>query len=307
MSVQTRGQFPALYDNVDKTVAGLLGKELKELPTPWKKLFRTQSSDKKFERFVSSAPFGDIPEKPEGNDYTFDLIQQGYTKDVTPVEFGMGFKLTETSDEDDQYGELKKYSKYLAFSARTVQRKKAAAVFNNGFSSQTTADAVALFSTSHTLKRGGTAKNRPSSDADLSIDSLMQAFIDLNTDLKMESGQIMDPPTDYYLYVAPANEFVAHQIVKSSGLPDSALNDINPVKLSRNIEIVVDPHLSDADAWFLVPKSKDRHGLVFLDRIGITMGRPMDDAQTGSRIYKLRFRQTWDSIWWQSVYGTQGA
>src|SRR5581483_1024135 len=182
--MQTRGVFPALQDNVDKTVVGMLGKELKELQKDWTKLFETKSSDKKFERFVSSAPFGDIPEKGEGADYTFDLIQQGYTKDVTPVEFGMGFKLTETADEDDQYGELKKYSKYLALSARTVQRTYAARVFNNGFSAQTTADAVALFSTSHTLKRGGTAKNRPSSDADLSIDSLMQAFIDLNTDAK---------------------------------------------------------------------------------------------------------------------------
>lgn len=307
MAIQTRGQFAALYDNVDKTVAGLVGKELKELDSKWKKLFRTQSSDKKFERFVSSAPFGDIPEKGEGEDYTFDLIQQGYTKDVTPVEFGMGFKLTETADEDDQYGELKKYAKYLAFSARTVQRKRAATVFNNGFSAQLTADAVALFSTAHTLKRGGTAKNRPSSDADLSIDSLMQAFIDLNTDLKVESGQVMDPPTEYYLYVAPANEFVAHQLIKSVGLPGSAENDINPVKASRSIEVVVDPHLSDADAWFLVPKSKERHGLVFLDRVGITMGKPMDDADTGARVYKLRFRQTWDSIWWQGCYGTNGA
>lgn len=305
--MQTRGAFPALYDNVDKTVAGLFGKELKELPKNWTKLFRRQGSDKKFERFVSSAPFGDIPEKGEGADYTFDLIMQGYTKDVTPIEFGLGFKLTETADEDDQYGELKKYTKYLAFSARTVQRKYAARVFNNGFSSQVTADTVALFSTSHTLKRGGTAKNRPSSDADLSIDSLMQAFIDLNTDLKMESGQIMDPPTEYYLVVAPANEFVALQIVKSAGLPDTALNDINPVKASRTVEVLVDPQLTDTDAWFLVPKSQERHGLIHLDRIGITFGRPMDDADTGARVYKVRFRQTWDSIWWQGVYGTQGA
>lgn len=307
MSIQTRGVVPGLYDNVDKTVVGLVGKELKELQKTWTKLFRTESSDKKFERFMSMAPFGDIPEKAEGADYTFDLIEQGYTKDVTPIEFGMGFKLTETADEDDQFGELKKYAKYLAFSARTVQRKYAAKVFNNGFSSQKTADAVALFSTSHTIKRGGTVQNKPSSDADLSIDALMQAFVDLNTNLKSEAGQIMEPATEYYLYVAPANEFTALQITKSSGLPDTALNDINPVKASRTIEVVVDPHLTDSDAWFLVPKSKDRHGLIHLDRVGITMGRPMDDADTGSRVYKLRFRQTWDSLWHQGVYGSSGA
>lgn len=307
MAVQTRGIIPALYDNVDKAFAGLLGKELKELKKDWQKLFRTQSSDKKFERFVSLAPFGDIPQKAEGADYAFDLIQQGYTKDVTPLEFGLGFALTETADEDDQFGEIAKYAKYMAFSARTVQRKQAAAVFNNGFSAQLTADTVALFSTSHTLKRGGTAKNRPSSDADLSIDSLMQAFIDLATDSKMESGQVMEIPEAYYLYVPPQLRFIATQIVKTVGLPDTMLNDINPVKANYDIEVIVDPLLTDTDAWFLVPKSKDRHGLIHLDRKGITMARPMDDALTGNHINKVRFRMTWDSLWWQNVYGTSGA
>lgn len=307
MAVQTRGILPAGYDNVDKAFAGLVGKELKELPKDWTKLFRTQSSDKKFERFVSIAPFGDVPQKAEGEDYTFDLIQQGYTKDVTPLEFGLGYEMTETADEDDQSGELAKAAKYMAFSARQVQRKYAAAVFNNGFSAQLAADGVALFSTSHILKRGGTAKNRSSSDVDLSIDGLMQAFIDLSTDSKMESGQVMDTPEKYYLYVAPANRFVATQLVKTAAMPEGMLNDINPVKATYDIEVVVDPLLTDSDAWFLVPKSKDRHGLIHLDRKGITMGRPMDDARTGNHIQKIRFRMSWDSIWWQNSFGSAGA
>lgn len=308
MAIQNRSQFSALYDNVDKIVSGLIGKSVKEHPVIYTKTFKKMTSGKKFERFVSSAPFGDVPEKPEGTPYSFDIIQQGYTKDVTPLEYGLGFRHTETADEDDQYDELKKKSKYLVFSMRQVEEKQAANVFQNGFTTQLTADAVALFSTSHTLKRGGTAKNRPSTDADLSVSALVTAFTDLATDTKIESGHLGMPPNAYQLHVAPANEMLAHRIIKSSGLQGSADNDTNPLKDRREITLIVNPFFTaDTDAWFLTPTDKDQHGLVYLERIGITMPPAMTDPYTGDRLYRLRARKVWDSIWWQNAYGTVGA
>lgn len=304
---QTRGQFSALYDNVDKTVTALIQKNVKEIQPIYPQLFQTMKSDRKFERFVTSAPFGDVPQKPEGNPYAFDLIMQAYTKDITPVEYGLGFAVTETAEEDDQYDELKKKAFYLTFSMRQVEDKNAANVFNNGFTTQTTADGVALFSTAHTLKRGGTAKNRPATDADLSITSLGQAFIDLATDTKIESGQLGMPPTEYLLHVPAQSEFIAHRVVASTGLPGSADNDVNPVKARRKITIVVNPFLTDTDAWFLVPASSDRHGLIYLQRVGVTLVPPDTDPLTGNRLYKLRARKTWDSMDWRNCYGTTGA
>lgn len=307
MAVQNRGQFSALYDNVDKTIMALIGKQIKEIPTIYTELFGKMDSTKKFERIVTSAPFGDVPQKPEGTPYAFDIIQQGFTKDITPLEYGMGFEFTETAEEDDQYDELKKKSKYLMFSMRQVEEKAAADVFNNGFSTQLSADGVALFSTAHTLKRGGTAKNRPSTDADLTISSLSQAFIDLTTDTKAESGQLGAPPTEYHLVVPSGLEFIAHRVVASSGLPGTADNDVNPVKARRKVTVVVNPFLTDADGWFLVPADKDRHGLVYLQRVGITLAPIMVDARTGNKLVKLRARKAWDSWDWRNLYGTVGA
>lgn len=304
---QTRGVFPALQDNVDKVVTGLIQKNVKEIKPIYPMLFKKMTSDRKFERFVTSAPFGDVPPKPEGNMYAFDLIQQAYTKDITPVEYGLGFRVTETAEEDDQYDELKKKAYYLTFSMRQVEDKTAADVFNNGFTTQVTADAVALFSTAHLLKRGGTAKNRPSTDADLSVTSLSQAFIDLATDTKIESGQLGMPPTEYLLHVPSQSEFIAHRVIASTGLPGSADNDVNPVKARRQITIVVNPFLTDTDSWFLVPVSSERHGLIYLERIPITMVTPDNDPLTGDRLYKLRCRKTWDSMDWRNTYGTVGA
>jgi hypothetical protein len=304
--MQVRATFPGLYDKVDKVVTALLDKNVDELQPIFTKLFKKQTTTSKFERIVTSAPFGDVPQKPEGEEYTTDLIQQANTKDVTPLEWGLMFEVTETAEEDDDYRELAKKSKYLVFSMRQVQDKQAALVFDNGFSTQTTADGVALWSTSHTLKRGGTAKNRPSSDADLSVTSLSQAFIDLDTDTKLESGQIVMPAKGYFLHVAPANRFNAIKIVKSVKDPESAMNAVNPLS-DLDITVVVNPFLSDTDAWYLVPKDKDANGLMYLERRAIHQPPPDTDPRTGNRLYKLRARMVWDSVDWRNSYGTSGA
>src|SRR3954464_10189642 len=126
--MQVRSTIPALVDNVDKIVTSLLGKNVKELQPIFPKLFKKQTTDRKFERTVTTAPFGDVPAKPEGEEYATDLIQQANTKDVTPLEYGLMFEVTETAEEDDQYDELAKKSKYLVFSYRQVQDKNAALV-----------------------------------------------------------------------------------------------------------------------------------------------------------------------------------
>jgi hypothetical protein len=87
--MQVRASIPALVDNVDKVVLGLIGKNVKEIQTIYTKVFKKVKIDTKFKRYVTSAPFGDVPQKPEGNEYAFDIIQQAYTKDVTPLEYGL--------------------------------------------------------------------------------------------------------------------------------------------------------------------------------------------------------------------------
>ena len=58
---QVRALLPANIDNVDKQVTALLDKNVRELQPIFPKLFRKQSTTRKFERIVSFAPFGDVP------------------------------------------------------------------------------------------------------------------------------------------------------------------------------------------------------------------------------------------------------
>ena len=304
---QVRSTIPANVDNVDKLVTALIDKNVDEIQPIWPRLFKKQSTGKKFERIVTVAPFGDVPEKPEGEEYATDLIEQAYTKDVTPIEFGLMFEVTETAEEDDLENILAKKARFLVFSMRQVEDKNGANVLANGFTTQTTADGVALFSTAHTLKKGGTAKNRPSSDADLSVTSLQQAFIDLDTETKLESGQLAMPTKGYYLVVAPANRFNALKIINSVKDPESANNAVNPLS-DLDITVIVNPFLTaDTDAWYMVSKDKDANGLLWLQRKPIMQPPPMTDARTGNRLFKLRERFVADSVDWRNSYASVGA
>lgn len=304
---QTRSTHDNLYDNVDKTFYGIMKDRLKELPRIYPDVYNIKTSDRKFERIVTYVPFGDTQPKPEGQIYAMDLLQQGNTKDFLHTEQGLGFEVTQTALEDDPEGLLNRAGEWLAFSARYVEEGRAALPFNNAFTTETTPDGVSLCNTAHALKGGGTARNRPSTDADLSATSLTQAMIDVQNEFKDEAGHLAAPINSWILYIPPAYEFLAHRLTESAGLPESADNDVNALKQRRTWDIVVNPRLSDSDAFFVVAKNKSQHGLTFYRRTPISMEPMAIDPKTGNRIFKVRHRFSVGAWTWVGVFGSAGA
>jgi hypothetical protein len=307
---QVRGSFPDLYDRIEKTVKTIIFDTLQELKPIYKEYTNMKSSSKKFERVLSVTPFGDVPQKDEGQVYALDLIRPGWTKDFVHVEFGLGFEITETALEDDEFDVLIRSSEMLAWSARYVQEKQAADAFLNlsgPNGSAQTPDGVSIFNTAHVLKGGGTARNMLAVDADLSIDSLATALQDIQLQTKMESGQLVAPISEFNLVVPPGNEMLAERLVSSSGLPGTAENDINPVKRRKRLNIIVNPLITDTDAWYLIAANKRMHGLTSYVRIPTKMAPKMQDPFTGNFIYKIRFRQSWGAWMWQGLFGSVGS
>ena len=303
---QTRGTFVELHDNLDRAVYTLLGKEYKELSPIWRKYYQVKTSQKRSELVLSVTGMGDVPEKGEGQPYTTDIIQTGYSKEFLHTEFGMMFEVTQTALEDDRYDVLSEYAKWLMFSARVVEEKRAALLFINGFTSETSPDGVSIFNTTHVLKGGGTARNQLTLASNLSWTSLQQALTDWQRETKFEAGQFMQPAEDLYLLVPPELEFTAHRIVASTGLPGSADNDVNAIKSLRNITVVKNVYLTDTNAWFLLAKNKS-HGFCSYTRVPMSMEPAMTDPRTRNRLYPVRFRRSWGNKWWQNSFGTAGA
>ena len=304
---QTSGVFSALSDQVQKTIVDFSKQGLTELDPVHPKLFAVSSTTHKFERMQSIAPFGTAPRKGEGEEYSFDQIMPGYSKDITPLEYGFGFQYTETADEDDDFSVLAQKSKWLGFSVRIAEETQAAAVFTNGFSTQLTADGVALFSTAHTLKRGGTAKNALSTPSDLSVGALDQMRSDMRSNTKLESGQLVRPQSAFYLVHHPDSEGLAIRICKSEHLQGTANNDVNHLKETMSLTPLPWEYQADADAFFLVAKKSSSHGLKAVTRKATTLNPPRQDPKTGNWIITVRFRKAWDSFDWRNVAGTAGA
>ena len=303
---QTRGTFSELHDNLDRAIFTLLGKEYRELNPIWRKYFTVKNSQKRSELVLTVTGMGDVPEKPEGQAYVTDIIQSGYSREFIHTEFGMMFEVTQTALEDDRYDVLSEYAKWLMFSARVVEEKRAALLFANGFTTENSPDGVSIFNAAHVLKGGGTARNQLTVASDLSWTSLQTALTDWQRETKFEAGQFMQPAEDLFLIVPPELEFTAHRIIASTGLPGSADNDVNAIKALRNITVVKNVYLTDTDAWFLLAKNKT-HGFCSYTRTPISMEPAMTDPRTRNRLYPIRFRRSWGVKWWQNSFGTAGA
>jgi hypothetical protein len=176
-------------------------------------------------------------------------------------------------------------------------------IFNNGFSSVTTADGVALFSASHTLPSGGTIRNILSSAADLSQSSLDTMLKDFETQFVGDSGIIYNIRPKKLL-VAPDNKRYARELVGSELKPDSADNNLNSLK-DEGLSVISSPHLTDSDAWFLLGEAQDT-GLRIVKR---------KDIETASEIsfdndaikYKCSYREIIGALHPMGVMGTAGA
>lgn len=304
---QTRGTFTELHDNTDRVVFTLLGKEWKEHKPIWRRVFQVKDSSKRSELITTVTGVGDIPEKGEGATYATDVIKAGYTKEFLHTEFGMMFEVTQTALEDDRHDVLSDHAKWFMFSARVVEEKRAAILFNNGFTSETSPDGVSIFNAAHVLKGGGAARNVLSTAADLSWTSLQQALVDWQRETKFEAGQFMMPVEDLILFVPPELEFTAAKIVNSTLQPGVADNDLNTIKTLRNITVVKNVYLTDPDAWFLVSSTKTAHGFCSYTRVPMSMEPAMTDPRTRNRLYPIRFRRSWGNKWWQNSFGTAGA
>jgi hypothetical protein len=243
----------------------------------------------------------------EGSEYSFKRSKQGASKTLTVSKYGLGVSVSEEMVDDGKFDLLADMIRKLAKSARESQEIQAMSVFNNGFSggSQTTADGVTVFNAAHTLPSGLTFRNVPSSAADLSVSSLETALSDFETQFVGDSGIIYNIKPKILL-VHPTQKRYAMELIGSDLKADTADNNMNSLK-SEGIRVVSSPHLTDADAWFLMADQAD-HGLRIIQRKPIETKAAGPDVgfATDSILYKSRYREAIGAIHAYGSYGNTG-
>ena len=284
----------------------LFGLEYKRYGEEHKEIFDTESSERSFEEETKLSGFSAAPVKNEGSAIAYDNAQEAFTARYNHETIALGFSLTEEAVEDNLYASLSsRYTKALARAMSYTKQTKAAAVLNNGFSSNYLGgDGVALFSASHPLVSGGVNSNIPSTPADLNETSLEAAVIQI-AGWSDERGLLIAAKPKK-LILPPALMFVATRLLDTELRVGTADNDINALKSNGSIPggYAVNHFLTDADAWFLTTDVPN--GLKHFVRA--PMSNSMDgDFDTGNVRYKSRERY---SFGWSDplgMYGSAGA
>lgn len=247
-----------------------------------------------------------LQEVAEGVEYTFKRPKQGANKTLTIKKYGLGVSISEEAIDDGKWDLMAEGVKRLGRSAMESREIQFFSLFNNGFSSETTADGLAIFHAAHTLPSGGTYRNLLSTTSDLSVTALDQMLQDFETQFVGDSGIIYNMKAKYLL-VHPSNKRYAMELVGSMGKPDTADNNMNSFK-DDQLVVVSSPHLTDSDAWFLCGGPGD-NGFRIIQRkpVETKYAGPDVGFSTDSMFVKVRYREIIGALYGYGAFGTAGA
>lgn len=283
------------------------GNAYKELPKPYTAYFQMETSDKAYEEIAEAYGFGLAAEKAEGASIQYDNDGEGYKTRFTNKVYGLGYIVTREAIEDNKYQEIStRRSAELGRSMNSTKCIVHANILNSGFAGQVWGDGVPLFSAAHPTVSG--LQSNLLTPADLSETALENAA---TTIMQMQNarGHIIAarPRT---LVIHPSEWANATRILESS-LQSGAktdttnTNNVNALKVKGVVDqVVIDPYLTDPDAWFLTTDIPN--GLLSFQR------RPLEfkqdnDFDTENAKAKATERYVPGVADWRGIYGSAGA
>lgn len=304
MSVITNGNFPKLLKPGLDALFGIKYEEYAK-GAQWKELFEMNNSNYQYEEDVNITGFGLAPRKNEGDSLAYDQMTQSYIAKYINIAYALGFIVTREQIRDNQYMKIGQTgTKLLAFSMHQTKENVAAAVFNNGFTSNpSVGDGQAIFSTAHPTL-GGNLSNTQTVPADLSEKSIEEAVTQIYDFRDNRGNRIRVMPRK--LAVPNTLVWEATRILKNPNRPATADRDINALYSVNAIPegICVNQYFTDQDAYFILTncpegfKYFERDPLVFEDD---------NDFDTKNGKYSAYERYVFGVTDWRAGWGSPGA
>jgi len=304
--VAFRSQYSQLFgSSMLPVLEELFSLEMAMHPSRRDQLFKKVAWDRDIWQSSEMHDMDLFSEVAEGTEYPLKRPKQGAAKTLSMVKYGLGFSISREMVEDGKFELIGDMVRKLAKSGMESQEIQAMNIFNNGFSAETTADGVAVFSSSHTLPSGATFRNRPTTYADLSESSLQTALSDFEQVFVGDSGIIynMKPKV---LLVHPDNKRYAMELIGSELKADTTDNNMNSIK-GDGLVVVSSPHLTDADAWFLLADAPET-GLRIIERNALSTQAAPEAVGflSDTIVYKSSYREKIGVTHPYGIYGNQG-
>ena len=274
-------------------------------------LFNVRESTQYQENTQTVGGVGLLQTKLEGESINYSSMVEGHKGTFTHIDYALGMRATREMMRDELYGVMEDMAIELAYSANATEETILANHFNNGFSSSYTGpDGIELFASNHVREDGGTFRNEPSSQADLSKTSLETGLIDFRKVFVDGAGKRL-AIRPKYLLVPPDTQFTASRLLDSSNNPTVAYNGsgdsesaVNPIN-GLGLQMVVWDYLTDTNAWFLLAE-KANHKLIAYTREEFNTDYIYD---FDTKDYKIsgQFAQSsgWGDV--RGIYGSSGS
>lgn len=228
-------------------------------PDQFSSVFRMESSSRSIEQTTEVTGFGQFAVIPDGDTTRYDDPLPGFNKTYVHGQYGLGFKVTKISMDDDKFGVTRKLSTELGRSAKETVEVTAANQVNTGFTSNTGPDGQNLFSTAHPLIGGGTQSNKLSYASDPDVTSIQLALTGMRQTKDHRGKLLRIPPKQ--MVVPPNLEFLTAELLGGSDRSDTANRTINAFRRRSGMPSfdswMVWDYLTDPDAWFIESEKSD--------------------------------------------------
>lgn len=283
------------------------GNQYKDIARPFESYFQSETSDKAYEEVVEAYGFGLAAEKAEGASIQYDSDGEGYKTRFTNKVYGLGYIVTREAIEDNQYRQVsERRSAELARSMAATKCIVHANILNRGFSiSYNGGDGVPLFSAAHPTVSGD--QSNLLTAADLSETGLESAATEIMT-MQNPRGIVVNAQSKT-LVVHPSEWANATRILESDlqsgdATDSTNTNNVNALKVKGVVDqVVMDPYLTDKDAWFLTTDIP--FGLLTFQRRAMEFRQDNDfDTENAKAKATERYVPGWAD--WRGVYGSAG-
>ena len=300
MAPMTRGGFSALLTPNLRRVYVEVGKER---PLEYPMVFNVDDMEWNPVTDQQISGLATMPDKPEGSQFQTDQPILGGSKAHTASPFGLAVEVTWEMWRDELYGVMEEMTRELARASRNRQEVDAWSVLNNAFSTSFVGFTAseALCSTAHTGLDGVSRANRPSVDIGFSVTGIQNSITRFETMTDERNLPRLMAPV--MAIVAPANKFVAREILGSAGKPYTANNELNAL-IEEDLSWMVCHYLTTSTNWWLVA-AKGVHDLNFLWR-DHPIFDSFDDPWTRNAIFTSYQRHTKGYGSWRGVDGSTG-
>lgn len=275
----------------------------------------TIQSKKPTETVFERAGLGDFQVKAEGGAITYTDPIAGVELAHTHVRRSNGYGITQEMLDHEQYGEMLKLERDLQLAGAEDREIAGHLVLNNAFSGSNSLpygfsglgfDGLALCSTAHTRLDGGAVQaNRPASDVDLGWTALNDAITQFGLWVDHRGRRIRGNPRRLVIY--PSDEYIARELLLSSGKPGTPNNEINALQ-GRGLTFenaIITPYLTDTDSWFVLGDDLTNTTMWYWDVQPRTAME--DDFETETVKRKLVHGFSSGHARWFNVYGSSGA